>query len=111
MRLNLDTVDRIHHRPAGAPEILLARKGETWTIKNLGDRMANSGDVQKMAAALQNQQVAAFVSDVATDLPKYGLDHPPLKVTFSAYASENTAETKAGEEPLETILFGKADGR
>ena len=35
---------------------------------------------------------------------------PPLKVTFSSYASDNTAETAAGEEPLETVLFGKIDG-
>jgi hypothetical protein len=110
IRLNLDTVDRIHIAPAGAPEILLARKGEDWTIKSLNDRPANSGAVQSMAGALQNQLVTAFVADVATDLPKYGLDQPQLKVTFSSYASENTAETKAGEEPLETILFGKVDG-
>jgi hypothetical protein len=110
IRLNLDTVDRIHVAPAGAPEILLARKGEDWTIKSLSDKPANSGAVQGMAGALQNQVVTAFVSDVATDLPKYGLDAPQLKVTFSSYASENTAETKAGEEPLETILFGKVDG-
>jgi len=110
VRLNLDTVDRIHVEPAGAPEILLARKGEDWTIKSLSDRRANSGDVQKMASTLQNQLVTTFVADVATDLPKYGLDQPLLKVVFASYASENTAETKAGEEPLETILFGKIDG-
>ena len=110
IRLSLDTVDRIHIAPAGAPEILLARKGEDWTIKSLNDKPANSGGVQGIAGALQNQLVTAFVSDVATDLPKYGLDAPQLKVTFSSYASENTAETKAGEEPLETILFGKMDG-
>jgi hypothetical protein len=110
IRLNLDTVDRIHVLPAGAPEILLARQGENWTLKSLSDKSANGGDVQKMAATLQNQLVTAFVSDVATDLPKYGLDQPRLKVTFSSYASENTAETKAGEQPLETILFGKIDG-
>jgi len=110
IRLNLDTVDRIHVFSAGAPEILLARQGEKWTIKSLKDKPANSGDVQKAAAALQNQLVTAFVADVATDLPKYGLDQPQLKITFSSYASENTAETKAGEEPLETILFGKIDG-
>ena len=110
IRLNLDTVDRIHVTPAGTPEILLARKGEDWTIKSANDKPANGGDVQTMAAALQNQLVTNFVSDVATDLPKYGLDQPQLKVTFSSYASDNTAETKAGEEPLETILFGKVDG-
>jgi hypothetical protein len=110
IRLDLDTVDRIHIAPAGAPEILLSRKGEDWTIKSLNDKPANSGAVQAMAGALQNQLVTAFVSDVATDLPKYGLDQPRLKVTFSSYATDNTAETKAGEEPLETILFGKVDG-
>jgi hypothetical protein len=110
IRLNLDTVDRIHIAPAGAPEILMARKGEDWTIKSLNDKPANSGAVQGMAGALQNQLVTAFVSDVATDLPKYGLDAPQVKVKFSSYASENTAETKAGEEPLETILFGKGEG-
>jgi len=120
IRLNLDTVDRIHivpgvtgttgTMPAAGAEIVLARKGETWTIKSLNDKAANGGDVQKMATALQNQLVTAFVADVATDLPKYGLDQPALKVTFSSYASENTAESKAGEEPLETILFGRVDG-
>jgi len=110
IRLDLDTVDRIHVAPAGVPEVLLSRKGEDWTIKSMNDKAANSGGVQTMANALQNQLVTAFVSDVATDLPKYGLDAPQVKVTFSSYASENTAETKAGEEPLETILFGKIDG-
>ena len=110
IRLDLNTVDRIHIAQTGAQEILLARKGEDWTIKSLNDKPANAGAVQTMAGALQNQVVTAFVSDVATDLVKYGLDQPQLKVTFSSYASENTAETKAGEEPLETILFGKVDG-
>ncbi|HEX4085818.1 MAG TPA: DUF4340 domain-containing protein [Chthoniobacteraceae bacterium] len=110
VRLDFNTVDRIHIAAAGAPEILLARKGENWTIKSLNDKPANAGDVQKMVTALQDQLVTAFVSDVATDLAKYGLDQPQVKVTFSSYASENTAETKAGEEPLESILFGKVDG-
>jgi len=109
VRVNFDTVDRIHVAAAGAPEILLARKGEQWTIKSMKDKAANSGDVQKMATGLQNQMVT-FVSDVATDLARYGLDQPQVKVTFSSYASENTAETKAGEEPLESVLFGKVDG-
>ena len=110
IRLDLDTVDRIHILPAGAPEILLARKGEDWTIKSLNDRPANGGAVQTMADALRNQLVSSFVSDVATELPKYGLDHPRLKITFSSYASDNTAETKAGEEPLESVLIGATDG-
>ncbi len=110
VRLNLDTVDRIHIEPAGQPAITLARKEENWTIKSSGDKPANAEAVRAMADALQNEQVATFVSGVATDLPRYGLDQPQLKVNFASYASENTAESKAGEDSIVTILFGKVEG-
>jgi Domain of unknown function (DUF4340) len=58
---------------------------------------------------LQNEQVTKFVEDVASNLPKYGLDKPQLTVTFSSFASENTAETKAGEQPFASVAFGKVD--
>jgi len=110
LKLNFDTVDRIHFAPQGRPEITLARKGEDWTLKTSGDATANSALVKKLVTDLLNQQVAAFVTDVTSDLPKYGLDKPQLKVTFSAYASENTAESKAGENPILTLDFGRVEG-
>jgi hypothetical protein len=54
--------------------------------------------------------VTKFVDDVASDLPKYGLDKPQLQLIFSSFASENTAETTAGEHPFATVAFGKTDG-
>jgi len=59
---------------------------------------------------MTGEQVTKFVEDVASDLPKYGLDKPQLVVTLSSFASENTAETSAGEHPLATIAFGRIDG-
>jgi hypothetical protein len=38
------------------------------------------------------------------------LDKPPTQLTFSSFASENTAETAAGEHPFLTLSFGKAEG-
>jgi hypothetical protein len=63
-----------------------------------------------MIDALQNERVTRFVEDVASNLPKYGLDKPQLQLTFSSFASENTAETKSGEQPFATIAFGKGEG-
>lgn len=110
LKLNLDTVDRIHIEPAGKPEVILARKQEDWILKSSGDTAANTGLVRKFVSDLQNRQITAFVADVASDLPKYGLDKPSLKVTFSAFASENTAESKAGETPIVTVAFGRVEG-
>ena len=63
-----------------------------------------------MIETLQNARVTRFVEDVASNLPKYGLDKPQLQLTFSSFASENTAESKAGEEPFATVAFGKEEG-
>jgi hypothetical protein len=66
--------------------------------------------VRRLIDTLQNEQVTKFVEDVASNLPKYALDKPQLIVTFSSFASENTAETKAGEQPFASVAFGKVEG-
>jgi uncharacterized protein DUF4340 len=110
LRVNPDIVDRINIEPAGKGKIVLARKQEDWTIKSAGDQPANGAEVRELMTRLESQEVAAFVADVASELPKYGLDQPQVKVTLSSYASENTAETKAGEKPILTVAFGKLEG-
>ena len=109
MRLDLDFVDRITLRPAGGAPILLQRSQEEWVLRP-GNTPANKARVLQFAKALQACKVKAFVTDVASDLAKYGFDQPQLRVTFSAYASENTADTNAGEMPLYTLAFGRTDG-
>ncbi len=66
--------------------------------------------MNRLLELLKAEQVTKFVEDVASDLPKYGLDKPQLQVTFSSFASENTPESTAGEHPFATIAFGKIDG-
>jgi hypothetical protein len=113
-RYETDIVDRVTIEPAGREKIVLARNGENWTRKmdkaKESDLPVNSALVARLLEDLRTQEVAAFVSDVATDLPKYGLDQPSVKITISSYASENTPETKAGERPIVAVQFGKVEG-
>jgi hypothetical protein len=110
-RFEHDIVDRVTVEGAGKEKIVLARSGESWVRKvENKDVVINSASAATMLGSIGAQQVANFVADVATDLPKYGLDQPTLKVTLSSYASENTAESKAGEQPIVTVMFGKTDG-
>ncbi|HMG04540.1 MAG TPA: DUF4340 domain-containing protein [Chthoniobacterales bacterium] len=109
VRLDQDILDRITI-VAAAGKTVLARNGENWTIASRNNQPANSGEVKRLLDSIQAEQVTKFVEDVASDLPKYGLDKPQLQLTFSSFASENTAETTAGEHPFATIAFGKIDG-
>jgi Domain of unknown function (DUF4340) len=110
VRFDQNQLDRITIDVPGKTKTVLARKDQNWTIVNRNNRPANAAEARRLTDLLAGEQVTNFVADVASDLPKYGLDKPQLTVTLSSFASENTAETKAGEHPLATIAFGKIDG-
>jgi Domain of unknown function (DUF4340) len=110
VRIDTNILDRITIDAPGKAKTVLARKDDNWTIVSRNNAPADSGAVRHMIDTLQNERVTKFVEDVASNLPKYGLDKPQLELTFSSFASENTAESKAGEQPFTTIAFGKEDG-
>jgi hypothetical protein len=110
VRIDTNVLDRITIDVPGKGKTVLARKDGNWTIASRNNAPADSRAVRRLIDTLQNARVTRFVEDVASNLPKYGLDKPRLQITFSSFASENTAETKAGEEPFATLSFGKEDG-
>ncbi|MGI8956348.1 MAG: DUF4340 domain-containing protein [Chthoniobacterales bacterium] len=110
VRLDTNNLDRLNIESTGQPKIVLARKDQNWTIASRNDQPANSDEVRRLLDTLNNQEVTKFVADTASDLPKYGLDQPQVRLTFSSFASENTAETKAGEQPYLTLSLGKIEG-
>src|SRR4051794_10207846 len=110
VRIDTNILDRITIDAPGKARTVLARKDENWTIANRNNQAANGGEVTRLLDLVRAEQVTKFVEDVASDLPKYGLDKPQLQVTFSSFASENTAETTAGEHPIATVALGKVDG-
>src|SRR5437016_621153 len=109
VRIDTNILDRLTIDAPGKAKTILARKDENWTIASRNNAPANSGEVRRLIDTLQNEQVTKFVEDIASNLPKYGLDKPQLTVTFSSFASENTAETKAGEQPFASVPFGKVE--
>src|SRR5881398_822063 len=110
VRIDTNILDRITIDVPGKGKTVLARKDGNWIIATRNNTPADSGAVRRLIDALQNERVTRFVEDVASNLPKYGLDKPQTQLTFSSFASENTAETKAGEQAFAGIAFGKSEG-
>jgi hypothetical protein len=110
VRIDTNILDRITIDAPGKGKTVLARKDGNWTIATRNNVPADSGAVRRLIDTLQNERVTRFVEDVASNLPKYGLEKPQAQLTFSSFASENTAETKAGEQPFAGIAFGKPEG-
>src|SRR5437868_2052137 len=110
VRIDTNVLDRITIDIPGKTKTVFARKDGNWTIASRNNAPADSAAVLRLIDTLQNERVTKFVEDVASNLPKYGLDKPQVQLTFSSFASENTAETKAGEQPFAAIAFGKQEG-
>jgi hypothetical protein len=108
-RLNSDLIDRVTIENAGQPKIVLAREENRWHFLSPASAPANSMNINRLIQEMNDDEVAEFVSDTATDLAKYGLDQPKLKITFSSYSSENTAESNAGEVVLSALEFGNSE--
>ena len=100
VRIDTNILDRITIDAPGKSKTVLARKDENWTIASRNNAPADSRAVRRVIDTLQNERVTKFVEDVASNLPKYGLDKPQLELTFSSFASENTAETKRANTRL-----------
>ncbi|MBV9127551.1 MAG: DUF4340 domain-containing protein, partial [Verrucomicrobia bacterium] len=127
---NADLVNRIRITPAAGPELTLTRAKspeetgdpagaeggkpeKPWNLRVAGanaDAPANGAEAERLLTRLPAQTVKDFVADTASDLAKYGLDKPTLRVAFLSHSSENTAEAGAGEVPLSTLVFGKVEG-
>jgi hypothetical protein len=108
-RLNSDIIDRIRIDQTGVASVLLARHEAHWEIVSEQNAPANAEIVNRLIATLNGSDVQEFISDTATDLSRYGLDAPALRIGFSSFASDNTAESGAGEEPIATLAIGKSD--
>jgi len=106
-RFNPDLVDRITIS-TGPETFTLARQEDQWRFAH-DPRPVNAEAVDRLLVSLRTQDVTAFVADSTSDLAHYGLDQPSVKITLSAFASENTAESTAGEAPLLTLLLGRSE--
>ena len=74
VRFDTNNLDRITIDAPGKGKTVLARKDQAWTIASRNNQPANNDEVTRLLDTLKNEQVTRFVEDVASDLPKYGLD-------------------------------------
>ena len=109
-RLNADIIDRITIEKPDQPDLVLGRQENRWRFLSPAQSLANANSIATLIQMLNEGDIQKFVSDTAIDLTKYGLDRPNIKIVFSSYSSENTAEANAGETVLATLAFGNSEG-
>ena len=107
--LNLDIVDMIRIRTP-AREFSLRREGDGWLVKDGNtERPASAAAVRTLADALSTAKVSAYDSVSDGKFASFGLERPQCKVSFIAVLSENTPETRAGEQLIASVTIGKSE--
>ena len=75
-----DQIRGVHLSHPGAPPVVLARDGKTWRLTQPENLAADQDAVAGLVSSIANLTADALVADKAADLPRYGLDAPPLQV-------------------------------
>jgi hypothetical protein len=79
-----DLIDRVTIEKAESqPKIVLGWDENRWRFLSPTSAPANADNITRLIQ-INDGEVSEFVSDTATDLTKYGLDQPKLKLTFSS---------------------------
>jgi Domain of unknown function (DUF4340) len=107
--LNLDVVDLIRIRTPSR-EFSLRREGDGWIVRDGAvERPASAAAVRTLADALSTAKVLAYDTVADGKLAALGLERPQCVVSFIAVLSENTPETRAGEQVVASLAVGKSD--
>jgi len=94
-----DAVSAVEIAPAGEAPVKVTRKDkDAWTV-DPGDHPADSTEVRSYLSSVRATRATDFPDDGATDLAKYGLDHPRLTVRVTT--------STAGAAPLTLLLGGE----
>lgn len=106
--LNPDLVDRVKIQAAGGDELVLARRGDDWTMVKPVPAEVEASEVMRLLKKLPAIRVREFFAGDAAQAALAELEAPRLRVTFASFNSENTAESAAGETPIAELSFGAA---
>ena len=107
--LNLDIVDMIRIRTP-AKEFLLRRQGDEWVVKD--------GAIERPAAPRRSAcsltpcprlKCQPTTRSQTESLLPLELERPQCTVSFFAVLSENTPETRAGEQLIANLTIGKSE--
>jgi len=107
--LNLDMVDTIRIRTP-TREFSLRREGDGWVVKDgATERPASGAAVRALADAVSTAKVSAYDTVADGKVAAFGLEHPQCTVAFLSVLSENTPETRAGEQLIASVTIGKSE--
>jgi hypothetical protein len=100
VKFERDKVDSVE-LTRGADIIRLARSGSDWTVEKPMTGRADYSAVEGLLTRLSTAGMASIVEDNATDLAKYGLDAPVMRLMAGIGSSQTVLEIgrTEGEQP------------
>lgn len=85
------TISRIEIAvPNGEPVVLTRKEEDVWSV-GPGDYVADETEVRSFLSSLRATRAVDFTDDAPTDLAKYGLDAPKVRVTVTSGQGDQTA--------------------
>jgi hypothetical protein len=104
-----EQVAKVEIQTLGQALVLVKGEKKQWTLEAPVKRNARADAVSEYLAALTRLRVKTFADDQPTDLKKYGLDRPALKISIDAKDGKNLAALQVGGKSADGY-YARAEG-
>lgn len=109
--LDVADVDQVKlQRKDDKPIVLVREKNKEWTITEPLNKKADKMEVEELVGYLKKVERQMVISEKATDLVQYGLDHPSLIISF--HTKDGWREIQFGDaNPLGKDYYAKTEDK
>jgi hypothetical protein len=104
-----EQVAKVEIQTLGQALVLVKGDKEQWTLEAPVKRNARADAVSEYLAALTRLRVKTFADDQPTNLKKYGLDRPALKISIDGKDGKNLAALQVGGKSADGY-YARAEG-
>lgn len=104
-----EQVTKLALETPGQALVLVKGEKEQWMIEAPVKKTARTDAVNEYLAALARLRAKTFADDQSTDLKKYGLDRPALKISIDGKDGKNLAALQVGGKSADGY-YARAEG-
>lgn len=110
LRLDENSITKVELKKKDSPAVVLSKSGSDWKITEPKPLPADQSSVSSLVSSIASLNSDRLLEDKASDLQRYGLDHPSLEVDVAEKDNKAQRLLLGDETPTGSAVYAALAG-
>ncbi|HEV2397185.1 MAG TPA: DUF4340 domain-containing protein [Candidatus Sulfotelmatobacter sp.] len=110
LKLDENSITRVDLKKKDSPDVVLSKSGSDWKITEPKPLAADQSSVSSLVSSLATLNSDRLVDDKASDLQRYGLDHPAMEFDVTEKDNKGQRLLLGDETPTGSAVYAALAG-